>query len=38
MTVTAEGEVPGFAAGLLVRAAEKQLRKDFVRLKEILES
>jgi carbon monoxide dehydrogenase subunit G len=38
MTVTAEGDVPGFAAGLLVRAAEKQLRKDFVRLKEILES
>jgi carbon monoxide dehydrogenase subunit G len=38
LTVTAEGEVPGFAAGLLARGAEKQLRKDFARLKEILES
>jgi carbon monoxide dehydrogenase subunit G len=38
MTVTAEGDVPGFAAGLLARAAERQFRKDFVRLKEILES
>ena len=38
LTVTADGEVPGFAAGLLARGAEKQLRKDFVRLKEILES
>jgi carbon monoxide dehydrogenase subunit G len=38
LTVTAEGEVPGFAAGLLARRAEKQIRKDFQRLKEILES
>jgi carbon monoxide dehydrogenase subunit G len=38
LTVIAAGDVPGFAAGLLARAAEKQLRKDFVRLKEILES
>ncbi len=38
LTVTAAGDVPGFAAGLLARGAEKQLRKDFVRLKEILES
>jgi carbon monoxide dehydrogenase subunit G len=38
LTVIADGDVPGFAAGLLARAAEKQLRKDFVRLKEILES
>ena len=38
LTITAEGDVPGFAARLLVRRAEKQLRKDFVRLKEILES
>ena len=37
LTVTAEGEVPGFAAGLLARRAEKQFRKDFERLKEILE-
>jgi carbon monoxide dehydrogenase subunit G len=38
LTVTADGDVPGFAAGLLARGAEKQLRKDFARLKEILES
>jgi carbon monoxide dehydrogenase subunit G len=37
LTVTAEGDVPGFAAGLLARRAEKQFRKDFQRLKEILE-
>jgi carbon monoxide dehydrogenase subunit G len=37
LTVTAEGDVPGFAAGLLARRAEKQFRKDFERLKEILE-
>jgi carbon monoxide dehydrogenase subunit G len=38
LTVTAEGDVPGFAAGLLARGAERQIRKDFARLKEILES
>ena len=38
LTVTAEGDVPGFAAGLLARQAEKQIRKDFQRLKEILEA
>jgi carbon monoxide dehydrogenase subunit G len=37
LTVTAEGDVPGFAAGLLARGAEKQFRKDFQRLKQILE-
>jgi carbon monoxide dehydrogenase subunit G len=37
LTVTAEGDVPGFAAGLLARHAEKQFRKDFERLKQILE-
>lgn len=37
LTVTAEGEVPGFAAGLLARGAERQFRKDFARLKQILE-
>jgi carbon monoxide dehydrogenase subunit G len=37
LTVTAEGDVPGFAAGLLSRGAERQFRKDFERLKEILE-
>ncbi|HZT85299.1 MAG TPA: SRPBCC family protein [Gaiellaceae bacterium] len=38
LTVTAEGDVPGFAAGLLARQAERQFRKDFERLKRILES
>ena len=38
LTVTAEGDVPGFAAGLLARRAEKQFRRDFERLKQILES
>ena len=37
LTVSAEGDVPGLAAKLLARAAEKQLRKDFEQLKEILE-
>jgi carbon monoxide dehydrogenase subunit G len=38
LTVRAEGKVPGFAAGLLARHAERQFRRDFERLKEILES
>lgn len=38
LTVTAEGEVPGFAAGLVARRAERQFRKDFERLKQILEA
>jgi carbon monoxide dehydrogenase subunit G len=38
LTVTAEGDVPGFAAGLLARHAEKQFRRDFQCLKQILES
>ena len=38
LTVTAEGDVPGFAAGLMARRAEKQFRKDFARLKKMLES
>jgi carbon monoxide dehydrogenase subunit G len=37
LRVTAEGDVPGFAAGLLARGAERQFRKDFERLKQILE-
>ena len=37
LTVTAEGGVPGFAAGLLARGAERQFRKDFEKLKQILE-
>jgi carbon monoxide dehydrogenase subunit G len=38
LTVVAEGRVPGLAAGLLARRAEKQFRQDFERLKQILES
>ena len=39
LTVTADGDVPGgFAAGLLAKGAERQFRKDFERLKQILES
>ena len=39
LTVTAEGDIPGgFAAGLVARRVEKQFRKDFERLKQILES
>ena len=38
LTVTADGDVPGFAAGLLARGAERQFRKDFERLRQILES
>ena len=37
LTVTAEGEVPSFAGGLVARRVEKQFRKDFQRLKQILE-
>ena len=38
LTVTAEGDVPGLAAGFFGRRAEKQFQKDFERLKQILES
>ena len=38
LTVTAEGDVPGFAVGLLARGAKRQFRKDFERLKQILEN
>src|SRR5262249_8119018 len=38
LTVTADGGVSGFAAGLLARGAERQFRRDFERLKQILES
>ena len=38
LTVTAEGDVPGLAAGLLARGAEREFRKDFERLKRTLES
>jgi len=32
------GMLPGFAAGIMARRAEKQFRKDFERLKRLLES
>ena len=41
LTVNGEGDaglLPGFAAGIMARRAEKQFRKDFERLKRILES
>jgi carbon monoxide dehydrogenase subunit G len=40
LTVVAEadtGLLPGFAAGLMARRAEKQFRKDFERLRDLLE-
>jgi carbon monoxide dehydrogenase subunit G len=41
LNVTGEGDagmLPGFAAGIMARRAEKQFRKDFERLKRLLES
>jgi len=38
LTVTGGGRGPGVGGGLLARRAEKQFRKDFERLKKILES
>jgi len=41
LTVLGEGDagmLPGFAAGIMARRAEKQFRKDFERLKRLLES
>ena len=41
LTVAVEGEVkhvPGFAAGLMMRGAERQFRKDVERLKRVLEA
>ncbi len=41
LTVVGEGDpglLPGFAAGLMARRAEKQFRRDFERLKGLLES
>jgi carbon monoxide dehydrogenase subunit G len=40
LTVTGEGDaglLPGFAAGVMARRAEKQFQKDFERLKRLLE-
>ena len=41
LTVVGEGDaglIPGFAAGIMARRAEKQFRKDFERLKRLLET
>ncbi len=38
LTVVADGEVPGFASGLVAQRAKRQFSKDFARLKEILET
>ena len=41
LTVPGEGDagmLPGFAAGIMARRAEKQFKKDFERLKRLLES
>jgi carbon monoxide dehydrogenase subunit G len=41
MRVVGEGDaglLPGFAAGIMARRAEKQFRKDFERLKRLLEN
>lgn len=41
LKVTGDGDagmLPGFAAGIMARRAEKQFRKDFERLKRLLES
>jgi carbon monoxide dehydrogenase subunit G len=37
LTVVAEGEVPGFASGLVAQRAKRQFSKDFARLKEQIE-
>lgn len=38
LTVVAEGDVPGFASGIVAQRAKRQFSKDFAKLKEILES
>jgi carbon monoxide dehydrogenase subunit G len=38
LTVVADGEVPGFAAGLVAQGVKKQFRRDFERLKQVLEA
>jgi carbon monoxide dehydrogenase subunit G len=41
LRVVGEGDtgfLPGFASGLMARRAERQFRKDFERLKRLLES
>jgi carbon monoxide dehydrogenase subunit G len=38
LTVVAEGDVPGFASGIVAQQAKRQFSKDFKRLKQILEA
>jgi carbon monoxide dehydrogenase subunit G len=38
LTVVAEGDVPGFASGIIAQQARRQFSKDFARLKDILEA
>jgi len=38
LTVVAEGDVPGFASGIVAQQAKRQFSKDFARLKQILEA
>jgi carbon monoxide dehydrogenase subunit G len=37
LTVVAEGDVPGFASGIVAQQAKRQFSKDFKRLKDVLE-
>jgi carbon monoxide dehydrogenase subunit G len=37
LAVVAEGDVPGFASGIVAQQAKRQFSKDFARLKAILE-
>jgi carbon monoxide dehydrogenase subunit G len=38
LTIVAEGDLPGFASGIVAQQAKRQFSKDFTRLKEILEA
>lgn len=38
LTVVVEGDLPGFASGIIAQQAKRQFKKDFSRLKEILEA
>ena len=38
LTVVADGDVPGFASGIVAQQAKRQFSRDFARLKEILEA
>jgi carbon monoxide dehydrogenase subunit G len=38
LTVVADGDLPGFASGIVAQQAKRQFSKDFARLKQILET